>query len=436
MYNSADEKFDSKFPTNVVVNNNGTCLFVPPGVFKSTCQIDITWFPFDDQRCKMKFGSWTYDGFSLDLQLSGEEGKEEGGDLTPFLPNGEWVLVGAPAKRTLLYYDCCPEPYVDITFVIHIKRRTLYYGFNLIIPCIILSSMTLLGFSLPPDSGEKLQLGVTILLSMTVFLVQLGKILPATSESISIIAAYFASIMVMVAFSVVMTVVVLNFHHRTHATHEMGCMMRAIMLEWLPWILRMERHGIKPPRRIAGSVARNKAINYGVNESKAKDDKDLEMFAKSMAQFENIWTTEDDCKAMDATNVAMNKKCQTNALTHRTSNHCNHIRDQNIEHNFSRNRFADNEAIGGDYANESPPPTTHTFGRLSPSSARHKKIKEILFEMKFITNRMRRQDDINELIAEWKFAATVLDRLCLIVFTLFTLISTALCLFSAPQLIV
>ncbi|CAG2180162.1 unnamed protein product, partial [Oppiella nova] len=47
-----------------------------------------------------------YDGFSLDLQLSGEEGKEEGGDLTPFLPNGEWVLVGAPAKRTLLYYDC------------------------------------------------------------------------------------------------------------------------------------------------------------------------------------------------------------------------------------------------------------------------------------------------------------------------------------------
>ena len=78
------------------------------------------------------------------------------------------VLSGAPAKRTMQYYDCCPEPYVDVTFTIHIKRRTLYYGFNLIIPCIILSSMTLLGFSLPPESGEKLQLGVTILLSMTV----------------------------------------------------------------------------------------------------------------------------------------------------------------------------------------------------------------------------------------------------------------------------
>ncbi len=82
------------------------------------------------------------------------------------------IVSDAPAKRTLLYYDCCPEPYVDITFTIHIKRRTLYYGFNLIIPCIILSSMTLLGFSLPPDSGEKLQLGVTILLSMTVNFLQ------------------------------------------------------------------------------------------------------------------------------------------------------------------------------------------------------------------------------------------------------------------------
>lgn len=59
---SADEGFDGTYPTNVVVRSNGSCLYVPPGIFKSTCKIDITWFPFDDQRCEMKFGSWTYDG--------------------------------------------------------------------------------------------------------------------------------------------------------------------------------------------------------------------------------------------------------------------------------------------------------------------------------------------------------------------------------------
>ena len=31
--------------------------------------------------------------------------------------------------------------------------------FNLIVPCVLISSMALLGFTLPPDSGEKLTLG-------------------------------------------------------------------------------------------------------------------------------------------------------------------------------------------------------------------------------------------------------------------------------------
>ena len=68
-------------------------------------------------------------------------------------------LLGVPGERHEVFYDCCPEPYVDITFTIHIRRRTLYYFFNLIVPCVLISSMALLGFTLPPDSGEKLTLG-------------------------------------------------------------------------------------------------------------------------------------------------------------------------------------------------------------------------------------------------------------------------------------
>ena len=64
-----------------------------------------------------------------------------------------------PGQRNSIIYECCPEPYVDITFTIKIRRRTLYYFFNLIVPCVLISSMALLGFTLPPDSGEKLTLG-------------------------------------------------------------------------------------------------------------------------------------------------------------------------------------------------------------------------------------------------------------------------------------
>ena len=66
---------------------------------------------------------------------------------------------GVPAQRNEVRYECCPAPYLDITFTIKIRRRTLYYFFNLIVPCILIASMAVLGFTLPPDSGEKLSLG-------------------------------------------------------------------------------------------------------------------------------------------------------------------------------------------------------------------------------------------------------------------------------------
>lgn len=72
---------------------------------------------------------------------------------------------GVPGKRNEIYYNCCPEPYVDVTFAIIIRRRTLYYFFNLIVPCVLIASMALLGFTLPPDSGEKLSLGTVGLLA-------------------------------------------------------------------------------------------------------------------------------------------------------------------------------------------------------------------------------------------------------------------------------
>lgn len=61
--------------------------FASSGIFKSTCYIDVRWFPFDVQRCDLKFGSWTYGGWSLDLQMIEA-------DTTGYIANGEWDLVG------------------------------------------------------------------------------------------------------------------------------------------------------------------------------------------------------------------------------------------------------------------------------------------------------------------------------------------------------
>ena len=58
-----------------------------PGILKSTCYIDVRWFPFDVQKCDLKFGSWTHNGWLLDLQMMDV-------DISTYIPNGEWDLVG------------------------------------------------------------------------------------------------------------------------------------------------------------------------------------------------------------------------------------------------------------------------------------------------------------------------------------------------------
>ena len=61
------------------------------------------------------------------------------------------------------------------------KRRPLYYLFNLVIPTMFLSLVAMLTFFLPPESGEKISLGITVLLSLTVFLLLVAETMPPTN---------------------------------------------------------------------------------------------------------------------------------------------------------------------------------------------------------------------------------------------------------------
>lgn len=60
--------------------------------------------------------------------------------------------------RNEKFYTCCDEPYLDITFNITMRRKTLFYTVNLIIPCMGISFLTILVFYLPSDSGEKVSI--------------------------------------------------------------------------------------------------------------------------------------------------------------------------------------------------------------------------------------------------------------------------------------
>ncbi|BES91188.1 nicotinic acetylcholine receptor [Nesidiocoris tenuis] len=183
--------------------------------------------------------------------------------------------------------------------------------------------------------------------------------------------------MFMVASSVVLTVVVLNFHHRTADIHEMPPWIRTIFLQWLPWILRMSRPGKKITR---------KTISLS---NKMKDLELKERSSKSLLA--NVLDIEDDFR------------------------HCT-----SSQSSFMRGHH--------------PPDTSAESG--VPCIAAQRELQTILRELQFITGRIKRVDDEAEIISDWKFAAMVVDRFCLIIFTLFTVVATVAVLLSAPHIIV
>ncbi|NWR40519.1 ACHA2 protein, partial [Tachuris rubrigastra] len=239
---SADGEFAVTHMTKAHLFWDGRVQWVPPAIYKSSCSIDVTFFPFDQQNCKMKFGSWTYDKAKIDL-----ENMDRHVDLKDYWESGEWAIIDAVGTYNSKKYDCCTEIYPDITFFFVIRRLPLFYTINLIIPCLLISCLTVLVFYLPSDCGEKITLCISVLLSLTVFLLLITEIIPSTSLVIPLIGEYLLFTMIFVTLSIIITVFVLNVHHRSPRTHAMPRWVRSFFLDRLPrWIL-LRRPLAAPP---------------------------------------------------------------------------------------------------------------------------------------------------------------------------------------------
>uniref|UniRef100_A0A673MZB5 Neuronal acetylcholine receptor subunit alpha-2-like n=1 Tax=Sinocyclocheilus rhinocerous TaxID=307959 RepID=A0A673MZB5_9TELE len=244
LYNNADGEFAVTHMTKAHLFHTGKVRWVPPAIYKSSCSIDVTFFPFDQQNCKMKFGSWTYDKAKIDLERI-----ENTVDLKDYWESGEWAIINAVGTYNTKKYDCCHEIYPDITYFFIIRRLPLFYTINLIIPCLLISCLTVLVFYLPSDCGEKITLCISVLLSLTVFLLLITEIIPSTSLVIPLIGEYLLFTMIFVTLSIVITVFVLNVHHRSPSTHKMPRWVHSVFLDLIPRWLFMRRPAPDSRRR-------------------------------------------------------------------------------------------------------------------------------------------------------------------------------------------
>jgi len=262
--------------------------------------------------------------------------------------------------------------------------------------------MALLGFTLPPDSGEKLTLGT-----------------------------YFNCIMMMVASSVVLTVVVLNYHHRTAETHEMPPWVRTLFLQWLPWILHMSRPG-KPITR------KSIIMNNKMNEIEMKKNSSRSLLA-------NVLDMDDDFRIMPSASGFTAAaapggfiRVNGNPLTMDPSDIIKPMAPPPMSP-YPGGPGTPTPQLANSHSGSAAGVAAGTGGTCHAhtcSATANRELQSILKELKFITNRMKMRDEEEDIIMDWKFAAMVIDRFCLITFTAFTIITTIAVLLSAPHIIV
>ncbi|XP_053611533.1 acetylcholine receptor subunit beta-like 2 isoform X1 [Plodia interpunctella] len=389
LYNNWDGNYEVTLMTKATLKYTGEVNWKPPAIYKSSCEINVEYFPFDEQTCFMKFGSWTYNGAQVDLkhmdQSPGSSLVHVGIDLSEFYLSVEWDILEVPATRNEEYYPCCPEPFSDITFKLTMRRKTLFYTVNLIIPCVGLTFLTVLVFYLPSDSGEKISLCISILVSLTVFFLGLAEIIPPTSLAIPLLGKYLLFTMILVSLSVWVTVCILNVHFRSPSTHTMSPWMKKLFLQVMPKLLMMRR------------------TKY------------------SLPDYDDTFVSNGYTNELEMRLVILGRDSLTDAFG-----------DSKVSDNGD---YRKSPALEDDILSASAhqrPSVTESENMLP----RHlsPEVAAALQSVRFIAQHIKDADKDNEVVEDWKFMSMVLDRFFLWLFTIACFVGTFGIIFQSPSL--
>ncbi|XP_077983455.1 neuronal acetylcholine receptor subunit alpha-9-like [Glandiceps talaboti] len=234
LLNSAD-KGHFMVDTIVSVFNDGSVLWYTTVTLNTFCGLDFFFFPVDKQTCTQRFGLNVPAGIVGMEYLTLQVDEQQSIPNVDSFDSRDW---GLTRMRSFLQEEVnFFGPEFIVVGELQIYRKSFFYMMNFAIPCALIFLLTLFGFLLPPDSGEKVGLSVTIILLCNA----MTFMMPEAASGVSMIALVNILTMVLVAAFTGMNVIVLRYWHRGVEGPGVPNWMKRVVLHHMAKLLCMRR---------------------------------------------------------------------------------------------------------------------------------------------------------------------------------------------------
>ncbi|KAK3582644.1 hypothetical protein CHS0354_001690 [Potamilus streckersoni] len=185
--------------------SDGHVVWTPGGIYEIHCDCDVTYYPLDKQTCSLVMSTWAYTSREISLVLGSEAVL-----TTYFSENGEWELVSVSGAAESSTRES--QSFSHLKFILTLRRRPLFHILNTILPVVIMATLIVMVFKLPPESGERIGMSLTALLAYAVYLSLISDNIPRTSKSASVLSIYLTIVLCLSVLTVILTIVVLDLY--------------------------------------------------------------------------------------------------------------------------------------------------------------------------------------------------------------------------------
>ncbi|KAK6740652.1 hypothetical protein RB195_008859 [Necator americanus] len=207
---------------------DGTVRLSLYAVYTNFCNMKVNRFPYDSQICIIDIGPWSY----TDDEVHSIPGKSIEVPTEGFKGNSEWDFKKLLTSEKYSSDSDADFHYTEVRFELYVERRPQFYLWVLLIPTFVITTVSICGLFIPTnilgDREEKVNLGLTTLLSSAVILEIVANYMPKAS-ALPLLGNFILAEIFVVAAGVICSVISLTVHHRANTR------------KWKPkaWVLKI-----------------------------------------------------------------------------------------------------------------------------------------------------------------------------------------------------